>query len=40
MISSLKFQLNRSWKFRRNWNVPLVLLERCWWGQDLIEFIW
>ncbi len=30
MISSLKIQLNCSWKFRRNWNVPLVLLERPW----------
>jgi hypothetical protein len=32
MISSLKFKLNSSWKFRRNWNVPLVLLERSWWA--------
>jgi hypothetical protein len=32
MISSMKIKLNRSWKFRRNWNVPLVLLERCWWA--------
>jgi hypothetical protein len=32
MIFSLKFLLNRSWKFRRNWNVPLVLLERSWWA--------
>ncbi len=32
MISSLKIRLNRSWKFRRNWNVPLVLLERSWWA--------
>ncbi len=32
MISSLKIQLNCSWKFRRNWNVPLVLLERSWWA--------
>jgi hypothetical protein len=31
MISSLKIKLNRGWKFRRNWNVPLVLLERSWW---------
>jgi hypothetical protein len=31
MISSLKIKLNRSWKFQRNWNVPLVLLERSWW---------
>ncbi len=30
MISSLKIKLNRSWKFRRNWNVPLVLLGRSW----------
>ncbi len=30
MISSLKIKLNRSWKFRRNWNVPLMLLERSW----------
>ncbi len=34
MISSLKIKLNlnRSWKFWRNWNVPLVLLERSWWA--------
>jgi len=32
MISSLKIRLNHSWKFRRNWNVPLVLLERSWWA--------
>ncbi len=32
MISSLKIKLDRSWKFRRNWNVPLVLLERSWWA--------
>jgi hypothetical protein len=31
-IFSLKIKLNRSWKFRRNWNVPLVLLERSWWA--------
>jgi hypothetical protein len=30
MISSLKIKLNHSWTFRRNWNVPLVLLERSW----------
>jgi len=30
MISSLKIKLNRSWKFRRNWNVPLLFLERSW----------
>ncbi len=28
-----KLKLNRSWKFRRNWKVPLVvLLERSWWA--------
>jgi len=32
MIFSLKIKLNRNWKFRRNWNVPLVLVERCWWA--------
>jgi hypothetical protein len=33
MNSSLKIKLYRSWKFWRNWNVPLVLLERsCWVG--------
>jgi len=32
MISSLKIKLNHSWKFQRNWNVPLVLLERSWWA--------
>ncbi len=30
MISSLKIKLNRSWNFQRNWNVPLVFLERSW----------
>ncbi len=39
MISSLKIKLNCSWKFRRNWNVLLVLLERPWWTR-LMEFIW
>jgi hypothetical protein len=42
MIFSLKIKLNRSWKFWRNWNVALVLLERsCWaWcnGIYLIRF--
>jgi hypothetical protein len=42
MISSLKIRLNRSWKSRRNWNVPLVLLERSWWvgcnGIYLVRF--
>ncbi len=33
IISSLKIKLNCSWKFWRNWNVPLVLLERCWWAR-------
>jgi hypothetical protein len=28
---SLKIKLNHTWKFQRNWNVPLVLLERSWW---------
>ncbi len=32
MISSVKIKLSRSWKFLRNWNVPLVLLERSWWA--------
>ncbi len=32
MIFSLKIELNPSWKFQRNWNVPLVLLERSWWA--------
>ncbi len=32
MIFSLKIKLNRSWKFQRNWNVPLVLLETSWWA--------
>jgi hypothetical protein len=39
MIFSLEIKLNHSWKFWRNWNVPLVLLKRSWWG-DLMEFIW
>jgi len=30
MTSSLKIKLNRIWEFWRNWNVPLVLLERSW----------
>jgi len=29
---SLKIKLNHSWKFWRNWKVPLVLLERSWWA--------
>jgi hypothetical protein len=32
MISSLKIKLNCSWKFSRNCNVFLVLLERSWWA--------
>jgi hypothetical protein len=32
IIFSLKIKLNRSWKFQRNWNVPLVLLGRSWWA--------
>jgi hypothetical protein len=32
MISSLKIKLNCSWKFWRNWNVPLVMLKRSWWA--------
>jgi hypothetical protein len=31
-FSSLKIKLNCSWEFLRNWNVPLVLLERSWWA--------
>jgi hypothetical protein len=42
MISSLKIIWNRRWKFRRNQNVPLVLLERSWWagfnGTYLVRF--
>ncbi len=42
MISWLKIKLNRSWKFRRNWNVPVMLLERSWWvgfnGIYLVRF--
>jgi hypothetical protein len=33
IISSLKIKLNHSWKLRRNWNVPLVLLKRSWWAR-------
>ncbi len=32
MIFLLKIKLNCSWKFQRNWNVLLVLLERSWWA--------
>jgi hypothetical protein len=31
-IFKLKIKLNHSWKFRRNWNVPLVWLGRSWWA--------
>jgi hypothetical protein len=40
MISSLKIKLNHSWKFRRSWNVPLMLLERSWQAGFNGEFIW
>jgi len=30
---SMKSKLNCRWKFQRNWNVPLVLLERSWWAR-------
>ncbi len=33
MISSLRIKLNCSWKYWRNWNVSLVLLERSWWAR-------
>jgi hypothetical protein len=37
---SLKIKLNCSWNFRRNWNMPLVFLERSWWaGFDRIYLI-
>jgi hypothetical protein len=32
MISSLKIKLNCNWNFWRNWNVPLLFLERSWWA--------
>jgi hypothetical protein len=32
MNFSLRIKLNHSWKFQRNWNVPLVQLERSWWA--------
>ncbi len=42
MIFSFKIKVNRSWKFWRSWNVPLVLLERCSWvginGIYLVRF--
>jgi hypothetical protein len=27
-----KIKLNHGWKFQRNWNVPLVLVEKSWWA--------
>jgi hypothetical protein len=33
IIFSLKIKLNRSWKFQRSWNVPLMSLERSWWAR-------
>jgi hypothetical protein len=33
-------KLNRSWKFQRNWNVPLVLLERSWWAGLNGIYLW
>jgi hypothetical protein len=39
----LKIKLYHKWKFWKNWNVPLVLLERSWWagfnGIYLVKFI-
>jgi hypothetical protein len=32
MMSSLKLKSNRRWKFRRKWNVLLVLSDRSWWA--------
>jgi hypothetical protein len=32
-IFLLKIKLNHSWNFWRNWNRPLVLLERSWWSR-------
>jgi hypothetical protein len=32
MIFPLKIKLNHSWNFQRNWNVPLVVLERSRWA--------
>ncbi len=31
-IFSLKIIINCSYEFQRNWNVPMVLLERFWWA--------
>ncbi len=40
IIFSLKIKLNHSWKIRRNWNMPLVLLETSWWvGFNVIYLI-
>ncbi len=42
MTSSLKIKLNCSWNFQRNWNMPLMFLERSWWagfnGIHLVRF--
>ncbi len=42
MIFSLRTKLSRSWKFQRNWSMPLVFFERSWWtwfnGIYLIRF--
>jgi hypothetical protein len=42
MSFSLKIKLNCIWKLQRNWNVPLVSLERSWWvgfnGIYLVRF--
>jgi hypothetical protein len=32
IIFSLKMKWNHSWKFQRNWIVPLMFLERSWWA--------
>jgi hypothetical protein len=40
ILNDFLIKLNRSWKFRRNWNVSLVLLERSWWaGFDEIYLV-
>ncbi len=39
-IYSLKIKLIHKWKFQKNWDVPLVLLERSWWaGFNGISFV-
>jgi hypothetical protein len=38
---SLNINLNNSFFFWRNWNVPLVLLKRSWWsGFNEIYLVW